>query len=146
MRTLGKGLVEIHTSQGFAAEGSTSAVLLASAHFGFPLSTTHVCTGSILGSGVGKRMASVRWAVAGRMAGAWLVTLPAAALVGGVAFKVAEVIGGTLGVLVMGALMAAFAAALYWASRRAPVNHENVNAEWSGSRPTPHAQPAAVGV
>jgi len=127
--------VDIHTPQGFAAEASTSAVLLASSHFGFPLSTTHVATGSILGSGVGKRLASVRWAVAGRMAGAWLVTLPAAGLVGAVAFKGAEMIGGTAGVIVIGMVMIAFAAGLYLASRRAPVNHDNVNADWS-SRPS----------
>lgn len=135
MRTLGSGLVKIHAPQGFAADGSTAAVLLASSHFGFPLSTTHIATGSILGSGVGKRMASVRWSMAGRMVGAWLVTLPAAALVGAVAFKAAQVIGGTAGVVVSGVAMVAFAAALYLASRRAPVNHININAAWDSAPP-----------
>ena len=82
IRTLGKGLVEIESPQGFAAEASSAAIILSSSAAGMALSTTHVATGSILGSGVGKPGAEVRWAVAGRMAVAWLVTLPAAALVG----------------------------------------------------------------
>jgi len=80
IRTMGKGLTEIESPQGFAAESSSTAVLLASSHLGFPLSTTQVCSGSILGAGLGKRLAEVRWTVAGRMALAWLFTLPAAAM------------------------------------------------------------------
>ncbi len=82
IRTLGKGLVEIESPQGLAAEASSAAIILSSSAAGMALSTTHVATGSILGSGVGKPGAEVRWAVAGRMAVAWLITLPAAALVG----------------------------------------------------------------
>ena len=78
IRTLGKGLVEIESPQGFAAEASSAAIILSSSAAGMALSTTHVATGSILGSGVGKPGAEVRWAVAGRMAVAWLLTLPAA--------------------------------------------------------------------
>ena len=78
IRTLGKGLVEIKSPQGMAAETSSAAIILLSSHFGYSLSTTHVATGSILGSGVGKPGAEVRWGVAGRMAAAWLITLPAA--------------------------------------------------------------------
>ena len=77
IRTLGKGLVEIKSPQGMAAESSSAAVILLSAHFGYALSTTQVCTGSVLGSGLGKPGGEVRWGVAGRMAVAWLVTLPA---------------------------------------------------------------------
>jgi hypothetical protein len=69
--------VEIESPQGMAAETSSAATILLSSHFGYPLSTTHVVTGSILGSGVGKPGAQVRWGVAGRMATAWLLTLPA---------------------------------------------------------------------
>jgi PiT family inorganic phosphate transporter len=82
IRTVGKGLVEIDTHQGMAAESSSAAVILASSHLGFALSTTHVATGSILGSGVGRPGAQVRWRVALRMVIAWVITLPAAALVG----------------------------------------------------------------
>jgi phosphate/sulfate permease len=63
MRAMGKGIVEIETPQGAASGAATSATILASAHLGFGLSTTHVSTGSILGSGVG-RGAEVRWSVA----------------------------------------------------------------------------------
>ncbi|GII33357.1 inorganic phosphate transporter [Planotetraspora mira] len=133
IRTLGKGLTEIESPQGFAAEGSSAAVILAASHFGFPLSTTHVCSGSIVGAGIGKRLAEVRWGVAGRMVTAWLITIPAAALVGAGAWKGADVIGGTGGVAVVFALAVAFAAALYLAARRVPVTHANVNAEWTGT-------------
>ena len=82
IRTLGKGLVEIDSRQGMAAESSSAATILLSSHFGYSLSTTHVATGSILGTGLGRKGAEVRWNVAGRMAIAWVVTLPSAALVG----------------------------------------------------------------
>ncbi len=78
IRTLGKGLVEIEPPQGMAAESSSAAVILLSTHFGYSLSTTQVATGSILGCGLGKRGAEVRWNLAGRMAAAWVITLPSA--------------------------------------------------------------------
>ena len=84
IRTMGKGLTEIQSPQGFAAETASTTVILTSAHLGFALSTTQVASGSILGAGLGRRLAEVRWGVAGRMVVAWMVTLPAAALVGGV--------------------------------------------------------------
>jgi PiT family inorganic phosphate transporter len=108
-------------------------VILASAHFGFPLSTTQVCTGSIIGSGVGKRLAQVRWGLFGRMATAWVVTLPAAAAVGGIAYAVANGIGGTTGVAVVFVLGVVFVGGIYQMSRRTPVDHNNVEAEWTGS-------------
>ena len=143
IRTLGKGLVEITPPQGFAAEGSSTAVILASTHFGFPLSTTQVCTGSIIGSGVGKRLAQVRWGLFGRMAAAWVVTLPAAAAVGAVAYAVANGIGGTTGVAVVFVLGLIFIGGIYQLSRKAPVDHTNVNAEWTGSV-APEPVPAGV--
>jgi len=76
IRTLGKGLVEIEAPQGMAAESSSAAIILLSSHFGYSLSTTHVATGSIIGTGLGKKGAEVRWNVAGRMATAWLFTPP----------------------------------------------------------------------
>ena len=97
IRTLGKGLVEIEAPQGMAAESSSAAVILLSSHFGYSLSTTHVATGSILGTGLGKKGAEVRWNVAGRMATAWLFTLPAAGLVGAGGYALADGIGGTAG-------------------------------------------------
>lgn len=79
IRTLGKGLVEIESPQGMAAEASSAAIILTSAAGGMALSTTHVSTGSILGTGLGKKGAQVRWGVAMRMVAAWLITLPCAA-------------------------------------------------------------------
>jgi PiT family inorganic phosphate transporter len=125
IRTMGNRLTDIAAPQGFAAEASSTAVILSSANLGFALSTTHVVAGSVLGSGLGRRLAQVRWSVAGQMALAWLLTLPAAAAVGAVAAAVA--VRGTLGVVVIGLVALAGAAAVYALSRRAPVTAQNVN-------------------
>src|SRR3954449_11047380 len=89
IQTLGKRVSDIQTPQGFAAETSAATVILASSHLGFPLSTTQVATGSIFGAGAGRRLASVQWGVAGQIAVAWLLTMPAAAAVGAVSGWVA---------------------------------------------------------
>jgi PiT family inorganic phosphate transporter len=123
MRTMGKGIVEIETPQGAASGAATSATILASAHLGFGLSTTHVSTGSILGSGVG-RGAEVRWSVASRMAFAWLLTLPGAGLVGGLAALLAD--QGVLGVLALMVMLAAACLVIYILSRRHKITHANV--------------------
>jgi inorganic phosphate transporter, PiT family len=133
IRALGKGLVEIESPQGMAAESSSAAVILLSSSFGYSLSTTHVATGSILGSGVGKKGAEVRWSVAGRMATAWVLTLPSAAIVGGLAFKAANGIGGQTGVAVIFVVLALAAVGFYLRSRGTKVDPSNVNAEWTGS-------------
>jgi inorganic phosphate transporter, PiT family len=130
IRTLGKGLVEIDSRQGMAAETSSAAVILMSGFFGFSLSTTHVATGSILGSGVGMPGAKVRWGVAGRMLAAWGLTLPAAGLVGAACYGVQHGIGGTGGTLAVFAILIATSVAIWVASRRKPVDHSNVNDAW----------------
>ncbi|MFI5916273.1 anion permease [Dactylosporangium sp. NPDC051541] len=130
IRTLGKGLVEIAPPQGMAAEASSAAVILVSSHLGFALSTTHVATGSILGTGVGKPGAQVRWSVAGRMVLAWLITLPAAAVVGAVMWWVGHLVGGLAGAIVVFLILVALAGYMYWHSRKKPVDHNNVNDEW----------------
>ena len=124
MRTLGKGVVEIETPQGAASGAASTATILASAHLGFGLSTTHVATGSILGSGVGRRGAEVRWSVARKMVFAWLLTLPGAGLVGGVAAIVANF--GTVGVVALLLLLAAACSAIWALSRHHRVSHHNV--------------------
>jgi PiT family inorganic phosphate transporter len=143
IRTMGKGLVEIHPPQGFAADSSSAAVILASSHFGFPLSTTHVCTGSVIGSGVGRRAARVRWRVAGRMVAAWLVTLPAAGLAGAAAFEVSDLIGGAAGVAVVFVLGVGLASALFLASLRHRVHAGNVNDHW-GDEPAADGERSTV--
>jgi PiT family inorganic phosphate transporter len=140
IRTMGKGLAEIESPQGFSAETSSTAVLLASSHLGFPLSTTQVCSGSILGAGLGKRLAEVRWTVAGRMAVAWLLTLPAAAIVGALAGRVAD--SGNLGVVIIAILAVAAGGGIYAASRRRPVTSENVNEYPSSTTPSTTAAAA----
>ncbi|GHD09796.1 phosphate transporter [Streptomyces violarus] len=142
IRTMGKGLTEIQSPQGFAAETASTTVILTSAHLGFALSTTQVASGSILGAGLGRRLAEVRWGVAGRMAIAWMVTLPAAALVGGLAASVVQN-GGDIGTAVVAAVGAALAAGIVLVSRRNPVHAHNVNdAHEVGIRTEP---PAKVG-
>lgn len=130
IRTLGKGLVEISSPQGMAAESSSAAVILVSSHLGFALSTTHVATGSILGTGLGKKDATVNWRIAGRMLIAWVITLPSAGLVGAAMWLVGHTIGGLAGALVIFAILIAASAWMYHHSRRTQVDHRNVNDEW----------------
>lgn len=135
IRTLGKGLVEIDTPQGMAAEGSSAAIILTSSHFGMALSTTHVATGSILGSGLGRKGAEVRWGIAGRMVVAWLITLPAAGFIGGLTWFIGHYINaftgsGWLGELVVFFILVGFCVWMFLHSRRAPVDSSNVNADW----------------
>ncbi|MGI4894389.1 MAG: inorganic phosphate transporter [Janthinobacterium lividum] len=131
IRTLGKGLVEISPPQGLAAETASGAIILISSHLGFALSTTHVTTGSVLGTGIGRPGAVVRWRVAGRMVIAWIITLPAAAVVGALMWWVADLLGGgLLGALAILAILVVFSAIVLVRSRRNPVHAGNVNDEW----------------
>jgi len=132
IRTLGKGLVEIESPQGMAAEASSAAVILASSHLGFALSTTHVATGSILGTGLGRPGAEVRWGVAGRMVVGWLLTLPAAAVVGALMWAIGHVCGTTGGPVADFVILLALATAMYLRSRRNAVGAHNVNDDWHG--------------
>jgi PiT family inorganic phosphate transporter len=108
IKTMGTRIIKMDPAQGFAAQGSGAAVILAASQFGFPLSTTHVISGAVMGSGAAKRVSAVRWGVAGNIVAAWVLTLPAAAAVGGVTFGVTRVFGtGALGpVLVAVAIIA----------------------------------------
>lgn len=146
IRTLGKGLVEIGPPQGVAAESVSAAVILASTHFGFALSTTHVATGSILGTGIGKRGAEVRWRIAGRMAAGWLLTLPAAALVGAAVWFTGNIFGTTstgsaVGSFVEFAILLTLAGYIFLRSRRSAVGSHNVNDDWKGDTTSSHAEP-----
>src|SRR3954468_4612842 len=125
IRTLGKRVSEIQPVQGFAAETTSAAVILSSSHLGLPLSTTPVCTGSIFGAGAGRRLAAVRWGLAGRIALAWSFPLPQAAVVGAAASWLAAT--GTVGVIVVAVSGIALASGIYAASRRNAVTATNVN-------------------
>jgi inorganic phosphate transporter, PiT family len=79
MRTLGRRIIQVDPPRGFAADTTSSIVLLTAAHFGAPVSTTHVITSSVLGVGATRRFSAVRWGTAGNIVMAWVVTIPAAA-------------------------------------------------------------------
>lgn len=133
IRTLGKGLVEIESPQGMAAEMATASVILTSSHFGLALSTTHVATGSILGTGLGRKNAEVRWGVAGRMVIAWIITLPAATIVGALTYLLGHYIGlynEVLGVIVVFIILVIAASYIFYRSLKTPVNANNVNDDW----------------
>jgi len=81
MRTLGRRIFSLTPASGFAAQTVASAVLLGTAHYGLPISTTHVITSSVMGVGTTRRFSAVRWGVAGNILFAWVLTIPAAASV-----------------------------------------------------------------
>ncbi len=111
IKTMGSRIIKMDPAQGFAAQGSGSAVILAATHFGYPLSTTHTISGAVMGAGAAKRLSAVRWGVAGSIIVAWVLTLPAAALVGGVVYGVTHVFGdGAAGPVVVAAAGVAFTA------------------------------------
>ena len=123
IRTLGMRIIKMDPAQGFSAQGAGAAVILASSHFGFPLSTTHVISGGVMGAGAGKRISAVRWGVAGNIVAAWLLTLPAAALIGAFAYGLTRIFGtGSIGPAVVSALALGLAAAFAYRVRaRSPV-------------------------
>jgi PiT family inorganic phosphate transporter len=93
IKTMGSRIHKMDAAQGFAAQGSGATVILAASHVGFPLSTTHTISGAVIGSGAAKRLSAVRWGVAGNIVVAWILTLPAAALIGGLTFLVTRIFG-----------------------------------------------------
>ena len=137
IRTLGKGLVEIEAPQGLSADSSSAAIILTSSVAGMALSTTHVATGSVVGSGVGKPEAEVRWSVAGRMAVAWLITLPMAGLAGAVTFWIGHGVGSVssdlAGSIVIFSILVALSGYMWWRAQQHKVDHSNVTAEWDAS-------------
>jgi PiT family inorganic phosphate transporter len=137
IQTLGKRVSEIQTPQGFAAETSATAVILTSSHLGFALSTTQVATGAIFGAGAGRRLAGVQWGVAGQMAIAWILTLPAAAAVGAASAWLAS--SGTVGTIIVALVAIAVGGGIYAASRRRPITAENVNDVPAPQAPAPSA-------
>jgi inorganic phosphate transporter, PiT family len=142
IRTLGRGLTDIHPPQGFSAQTSAAVTILASSHLGFSLSTTHTCSGAVMGSGLGRKGGTVRWGTAGRMLAAWGVTVPAAGLVAGGAALLAE--QGTAGVTTVAVLGLLVNGAIWFASRRQKVDHTNVNDLPETSREEPAEDPSGV--
>jgi PiT family inorganic phosphate transporter len=114
IRTMGMRIIKMDPAQGFAAQGAGAAVILSATHVGFPLSTTQVISGAIMGAGAAKRLSAVRWGVAGNIVLAWVLTLPASASVGALTFGVVHLFGENGGgplvvsVVLLGLLAAAF--------------------------------------
>ena len=114
IKTMGSRIIKMDSAQGFAAQGSGAAVILASTHGGFPLSTTHTISGAVMGAGAAKRLSAVRWGVAGNIVIAWVLTLPAAAVIGGATYGITRLFGaGALGPIVVSALIVATIAAVF---------------------------------
>jgi PiT family inorganic phosphate transporter len=132
IRTLGKGLTDVKPAQGFSAETSTAATILASSAFGFALSTTQVASGSVIGSGLGRRGSTVRWRTVGRIAVGWILTLPAAGAVGAAAALIV-VWFGNWGILIDAVLALMIILGLFWRSRRAVVDASNAMSDVADS-------------
>ena len=106
IRTMGSRIIKMDPAQGFAAQGVGAAVILSASHVGFPLSTTHVISGGVMGAGAAKRISAVRWGVAGNIAVAWVLTLPASAMVGALTYGVTRLFGdGAAGPVVVTAVL-----------------------------------------
>jgi len=125
MRTMGKGMADIEPPQGFAAETASMSAILASSHLGFGLSTTHVVSGAVMGTGLARTPGEVRWSTAGRMLIAWLLTLPAAGVVGAIAAWLAHLGGWGFGAVI--AILVICAVAIKILASKNHVSSENVN-------------------
>jgi PiT family inorganic phosphate transporter len=102
IKTMGSRIIKMDSAQGFSAQGAGAAVILAASHYGYPLSTTHVISGGVMGAGAAKRLSAVRWGVAGNIALAWVLTIPFAALMGAVTYGITRIFGtGAAGPLVV---------------------------------------------
>jgi PiT family inorganic phosphate transporter len=115
IRTMGSRIIKMDPAQGFAAQGGGAAVILAASHAGYPLSTTHVISGAVMGAGAAKRVSAVRWGVAGNIVVAWILTLPAAASIGALVYGVTRIFGASsaVGPIVVSVLILAGSAALF---------------------------------
>ncbi len=108
IRTVGMRIIKMDTAQGFVSQGAGAGVILVSSHFGYPLSSTHVISGGVVGAGAAKRLSAVRWGIAGHIAAAWTLTLPAAAAFGAATYWLQEQLGsGVVGPLVVSLAAAA---------------------------------------
>jgi PiT family inorganic phosphate transporter len=120
INTMGNRITNVESPQGFAAESSSAAVILASSYYGYPLSTTQVVTGGVTGAGLGKAGGTVHWNVLGQMLGAWILTMPGAAVLGGVTWSIADIWGpeSNVGGIVVCLLAIACAAGLWTLAQR----------------------------
>ncbi len=119
IKTVGTKIIKMDAAQGFSAQGAGAAVILASTHFGFPLSTTQVISGGVMGAGAAKRISAVRWGVAGNIVVAWVLTLPSSAAIGALAYGVTQLFGaGALGPILISLMGIALVVAFFEGRRR----------------------------
>jgi inorganic phosphate transporter, PiT family len=120
IRTMGSRIIKMDPAQGFAAQGAGAAVILAASHAGYPLSTTHVISGGVIGAGAAKRVSAVRWGVAGNIIVAWVLTLPAAAIIGAAIYGITRIFGASsaVGPIVVSVLILGASAALFFKRAR----------------------------
>ena len=149
IKTLGTKVVEVRPPQGFGSEAVAATVILVSSNAGYPLSTTQVVSGAVTGAGVGRPRARVNWAVAGRIVAGWVLTLPMAALTGGLVFAIIKLFGedSAVGPIVVGVILVIGCLLLWRANRRHEVDPSEAISEHalfgqggeSSASPTPVA-------
>ncbi len=93
IKTMGHKIFKMEPFHGFAAETSAALVITTASHFGAPISTTHIISSAVMGVGAAKRLKAVHWEVAGNLAVAWLLTIPASAAAGALFFYLFEMLG-----------------------------------------------------
>jgi inorganic phosphate transporter, PiT family len=114
IRTMGMRIIKMDPAQGFAAQTAGATVILAASHYGYPLSTTHVISGGVMGAGAAKRLSAVRWGVAGNIVAAWILTIPAAGTIGAAVYGLTRLFGtGALGPAVVSAAILALGTAAF---------------------------------
>jgi inorganic phosphate transporter, PiT family len=119
IKTLGTRIAKLDPPQGFAAQTACASILWTTAHYGFPVSTTHTITGSVMGAGASRRLSAVRWGVAGSIVIAWVITIPCSAAVGAAMELVTRLPAGDAIVFLLAAAIASLAfTARRWQTRR----------------------------
>jgi inorganic phosphate transporter, PiT family len=114
IRTMGTRIIKMDPAQGFAAQTAGASVILAASHFGYPLSTTHVISGGVMGAGAAKRLSAVRWGVAGNIVAAWILTIPASGTIGAAVYGLTRVFGtGALGPVVVSVAILSLGTAVF---------------------------------
>jgi PiT family inorganic phosphate transporter len=147
IKTLGTKITEVRPPQGFSSEEVAATVILASSHFGYPLSTTHVVSGAVTGSGVGRPGAQVDWSIAGRIVTGWLLTLPAAGVTAAVAFWITDVFGhdSAVGPIAVTVALAIACFALWRANKASQVKPDDVITRPGDTTPVPAREMEVVG-